>query len=808
MLRATLRLRTKPCKVYDGVVRRALATSFGHGMRVKDLILVRHGESEGNVARRLSLQGDHRLYEGEFLNRHSSLWRLTDRGRAQARSAGKWLQEEFQEIPGFSRHYTSEYLRAMETAALLELPNNPEWFAEVFLRERDWGQLDLMSQEERIANFSQELRRRDRDRFFWLPPGGESLAMVAMRVDRFLAMLNRECSNENVIVVCHGEVMWSFRLRLERMSQAQFHALGRSKDPHDRIHNGQILHYTRRNPNDGNDVRSAFHWYRSVCPWDKTLASPKWTRFHRTVYTSEMLLQESRRVKRLIPNSPTGILGSAATWAHEDSIESDKLAFVLADENDGSASKDNSHSTVVDDVGNEWHLPIKNLNNLSNGGSGPVKGSFDPPVGHSAGDAVGVLFDGDGNRIRRAKVLDEFADDRHTEASLTSSINRRGIDDVDLFAVPQDADGATEAGEGKSVIDMNNVGVLLKVSRLEAETGWMGNSATDKEVDEELKRRGFNPKRLRERHDAHHRAVDNMLNVMESRGLKYSMRHANRAEIDEFGEHELSAFDVVVAAGGDGTFLKLASQVTSRKLPVIGINTDPGGSKGALCCYSMNSHDRKFDYLLNMVESHGFHWRRHKRIKVVLESPDGTQKRNIRRFALNEIFFAERDASRPVGHGIFLDGEDELEFEKQLSSGVLVCTGTGSTAWMANATRVNPEIVLRVLDETGMHKATATNVAKTAEDIADRLNDAHTFDGDSSYMQYLMREPVVNDIYLAPERRHGWCNKMSILSLGWDSTLTLDGLYHYGVKHGWKARFSLDRDAVLTSIRLKQEIIV
>ena len=87
-----------------------------------------------------------------------------------------------------------------------------------------------MSQEERIKKFSHELKRRDRDRFFWSPPGGESLANVAQRVDRFLTMLHRECPDEKAIVVCHGEVMWAFRLRLERMSQGRFTSLGYSND--------------------------------------------------------------------------------------------------------------------------------------------------------------------------------------------------------------------------------------------------------------------------------------------------------------------------------------------------------------------------------------------------------------------------------------------------------------------------------------------------------------------------------------------------------------------------------------------------
>jgi NAD+ kinase len=65
------------------------------------------------------------------------------------------------------------------------------WFAEVFLRERDWGQMDLMSWAERQEKMAHELKRRDLDRFLYAPPGGESMADVALRLDRFIHLLHR-----------------------------------------------------------------------------------------------------------------------------------------------------------------------------------------------------------------------------------------------------------------------------------------------------------------------------------------------------------------------------------------------------------------------------------------------------------------------------------------------------------------------------------------------------------------------------------------------------------------------------------------
>ena len=184
--------------------------------RLEEIVLVRHGESEGNVAYNRSVDGDHSLYAGAFMDRHSSLWRLTDRGREQAMAAGRWMNENL--APGFEGCYTSEYLRAMETAALLELPG-AQWLPEVMLRERDWGEYDLASQEQRASAYARYEKRRRRESLFWSPPGGESLAQVVQRVDSMLLFLNRRYSGQRVVAVCHGEMMWAFRLRFERCAK-------------------------------------------------------------------------------------------------------------------------------------------------------------------------------------------------------------------------------------------------------------------------------------------------------------------------------------------------------------------------------------------------------------------------------------------------------------------------------------------------------------------------------------------------------------------------------------------------------------
>lgn len=201
----------------------------------------------------------------------------------------------------FDRHYVSEYIRAQETAARMDFPN-ARWFSEVFLRERDWGQMDLMSWAERVEKMGSELQRKELDRFLFAPPGGESMADVAFRTNTTIRQLHRECADRRVIIVCHGEVMWAMRTQLERMSIQRYRDLSTSRRVTDRIHNGQILWYSRRDPDSGK-VSSFFTHYMSVCPWDLSLSTNQWEKIERSIYTNGMLLAMAEQVctKQRVP---------------------------------------------------------------------------------------------------------------------------------------------------------------------------------------------------------------------------------------------------------------------------------------------------------------------------------------------------------------------------------------------------------------------------------------------------------------------------------------------------------------------------
>ncbi|MBX4205044.1 MAG: histidine phosphatase family protein [Candidatus Doudnabacteria bacterium] len=265
-------------------------------MMPMNLVLVRHGESEGNVARGRSEHGDNSLFTEEFMNRHSSKLRLTDKGRTQAIAAGEWIKNNLNFK--FGRHMVSSYMRAMETAALLNL-SNPQWYQDIYLRERDIGAFDIISEESKQRDYPKAFAEYKRDPFYWTPPNGESVAQLCLRIDRVLDTLHRECQDKNVIIVCHGMVMWGFMIRLEKLTPQNFLDRSQHGNLAFRIRNCQILHYTRLDPSEPSTAAVRCEWARSVCPWD--LASPSlWRRISRPRYSNDELLREVELSPRLV----------------------------------------------------------------------------------------------------------------------------------------------------------------------------------------------------------------------------------------------------------------------------------------------------------------------------------------------------------------------------------------------------------------------------------------------------------------------------------------------------------------------------
>jgi probable phosphoglycerate mutase len=158
------------------------------------LILVRHGESEGNQVRRFSVTSD---------------IGLTELGIEQARAAGRRIAERFRP----AALVASPFRRAQLTADLIagEIGHRSAIRTEKDLRERSIGDL---------AGEPYDAMRRhptfDPERFWeWRPPGGESLVDVAARAGRVLARLAADHPDDDVVVVSHGGVMLALCAHVE-----------------------------------------------------------------------------------------------------------------------------------------------------------------------------------------------------------------------------------------------------------------------------------------------------------------------------------------------------------------------------------------------------------------------------------------------------------------------------------------------------------------------------------------------------------------------------------------------------------------
>jgi probable phosphoglycerate mutase len=146
------------------------------------LLLIRHGESEGNRDRVFTYTPD---------------VPLTPTGRVQARTTAEFVRDRYRPTLLVS----SPFIRARQTAEIiaevLVLPIG----IEDDLRERDYGD---------YAGRPYATARPDFDPqsyWHWRPPGGETLEEVAARVGRPLDRIAVRASDEDVVVVSHGGVM-------------------------------------------------------------------------------------------------------------------------------------------------------------------------------------------------------------------------------------------------------------------------------------------------------------------------------------------------------------------------------------------------------------------------------------------------------------------------------------------------------------------------------------------------------------------------------------------------------------------------
>ncbi len=158
----------------------------------KQLVLVRHAESEGNV------RPDPDVRAAYEVATHA--YPLTDMGRRQAACVGAWLREAY---GTFDIRYTSYYARAKETMALM-CPGE-RVYEDARLAEANRGIYHTYTREEIRTHFPKELERKEREGLYHHRPiGGENWPDIELRIHSFLGTLARDCGGKSVLIVVHG----------------------------------------------------------------------------------------------------------------------------------------------------------------------------------------------------------------------------------------------------------------------------------------------------------------------------------------------------------------------------------------------------------------------------------------------------------------------------------------------------------------------------------------------------------------------------------------------------------------------------
>lgn len=195
--------------------------------RPRRIILVRHGQSEGNVD------------EGAYTRVADPKIRLTEKGKREAEECGERIREMIEKDGADDwkvYFYVSPYRRSIETLRGLGKAFQRSRVAgvreEPRLREQDFG--NFQDQEQMKI---QKAVRVQYGRFFYRFPNGESAADVYDRITGFRETLRTDIDigrfqppgeqspNMNLVIVSHGLTLRVFLMRWYKWTVEQFERL-------------------------------------------------------------------------------------------------------------------------------------------------------------------------------------------------------------------------------------------------------------------------------------------------------------------------------------------------------------------------------------------------------------------------------------------------------------------------------------------------------------------------------------------------------------------------------------------------------
>ncbi|KAI4886835.1 hypothetical protein NFI96_018405 [Prochilodus magdalenae] len=401
------------------------------------------------------------------------------------------------------------------------------------------------------------------------------------------------------------------------------------------------------------------------------------------------------------------------------------------------------------------------------------------------------------------------------------------------------------ACQAKSGFKPSKVAVVTKTTRYEFEQQrYLYAGLSEEDLKQLLALKGSSYSGLLERHHIHTHNVTQIVDNLQKEGIE--VRVVKRGE---YNEDTVRWADAIVSAGGDGTMLLVASKVYDKNKPVIGVNTDPERSEGHLCLPVRYTH--AFSEALHKLRKGEFRWQWRQRIRMHLEGTginptpvdlheqqlsleqhnkahrSSTESQRSTTFnsyttpyllpvrGLNEIFIGESLSSR-VKYKSFKPhltlslhrasyyeiSIDDGPWEKQKSSGLSICTGTGSKAWSYNINKLVEQAVEDVLRigkaKTGLDIPLNREVI---ESVTEAYNESLIFSPEDNRVFFSVREPIVNRVF-SNSRQRGFASKVCVRSRCWDACMVVDGGTSFEFNDGAIATISLHNEDLLRTVIL------
>ncbi|BFY99379.1 hypothetical protein BsWGS_02419 [Bradybaena similaris] len=375
--------------------------------------------------------------------------------------------------------------------------------------------------------------------------------------------------------------------------------------------------------------------------------------------------------------------------------------------------------------------------------------------------------------------------------------------------------------------------ILTKMTRYEYERK-LCDGMSDTELREYLDSKDSDYLGLLERHKNHYAALDIVKKELIKANIETRVVHRF-----ELNQSVVDWADVVFTAGGDGTYLLAANKFINTSKPLIGINTDPERSEGHLCLPKNDYAAPKFGNALKRLLAGEFGWKWRQRIEVTLSGrhinddpvelhnqqlifpehrftehiAEDEQVRVLRHdvqekmdfpsrklpcLALNEVFIGESLSSRVSYYEMTTDTSPK---EKQKSSGVTICTGTGSSSWHFHINQLSMDSVEKILEIANQVSGSNFPVhdQEMTEKVMNTFNSSLRFDPSEPRMAYTIRDAVRNAIYKA-EHTCGFSKKIVIRSRMWDACLVIDGGMSFKFNDGAIATFEIAENNALRTV--------